>query len=102
LPDALSQSMLRKLDEAVDDLAGDAFAFLERLVAAPRTAGQEAAAQRVAAAGIPAVAFGPRARNIHAVDEAVELDRIVAGARTLARFLAGYYAAGGLAQDDSR
>ena len=47
--------------------------------------------------GVPAVAYGPRTRNIHAPDEAVELDSIVAGARTLARFLAGYYAAGGLA-----
>jgi acetylornithine deacetylase len=47
--------------------------------------------------GVPAVAYGPRARNIHGVDEAVELDSIVAGARTLARFLAGYYAGGGLA-----
>jgi acetylornithine deacetylase len=46
--------------------------------------------------GIPAVAYGPRARNIHAADESVELASIVAGARTLARFLAGYYAAGGL------
>jgi acetylornithine deacetylase len=46
--------------------------------------------------GVPAVAYGPVARNIHAIDEAVELDSIVAGARTLARFLAAYYAAGGL------
>ena len=46
--------------------------------------------------GVPAVAYGPRTRNIHATDEAVELDSIVAGARTLARFLAGYYATGGL------
>ena len=46
--------------------------------------------------GVPALAYGPRTRNIHATDEAVELDSIVAGARTLARFLAGYYAAGGL------
>jgi acetylornithine deacetylase len=46
--------------------------------------------------GVPAVAYGPRARNIHGVDEGVELDSIVAGARTLARFLAGYYAGGGL------
>jgi acetylornithine deacetylase len=46
--------------------------------------------------GVPAVAYGPVARNIHAVDEAVELASIVAGARTLARFLASYYAAGGL------
>jgi acetylornithine deacetylase len=47
--------------------------------------------------GVPALAYGPRTRNIHATDEAVELGSIVAGARTLARFLAGYYAAGGLA-----
>lgn len=47
---------------------------------------------------IPALAYGPRTRNIHGTDEAVELDSIVAGARTLARFLAGYYAAGGLAE----
>jgi len=46
--------------------------------------------------GLPALAYGPRARNIHATDEAVELDSIVAGARTLGRFLAGYYATGGL------
>jgi acetylornithine deacetylase len=52
--------------------------------------------------GVPALAYGPRARNIHATDEAVELDSIVAGARTLARFLAGYYAAGGLAGGSTR
>ena len=46
--------------------------------------------------GVPAVAYGPVARNIHAVDEAVELASIVAGARALARFLASYYAVGGL------
>jgi acetylornithine deacetylase len=44
--------------------------------------------------GIPAVAYGPRARNIHAADEAVELASIAAGARTLARFLAAYFASG--------
>src|SRR5215470_5428675 len=38
--------------------------------------------------GRPALAYGPRARNIHAPDEAVELASIVAGARTLARFIA--------------
>ena len=37
----------------------------------------------------------PALRNIHAVGEAVELASIVAGARTLARFLTSYYAAGG-------
>ena len=44
----------------------------------------------------PALAYGPRARNIHGADEAVELASIVAGARTLARFIARYFAAGGL------
>jgi acetylornithine deacetylase len=46
--------------------------------------------------GVPAVAYGPTVRNIHGTDEAVELASIVAGARTLARFLADYYAGGGL------
>ena len=46
--------------------------------------------------GRPALAYGPRARNIHGADEAVELASIVAGARTLARFMARYFAAGGL------
>jgi acetylornithine deacetylase len=36
---------------------------------------------------IPALCYGPRTDRIHAVDECVELDSIVAGARTLARFL---------------
>ena len=42
--------------------------------------------------GVPAVAYGPRARNIHATDEAVELASIVTGAKTLARFMAAFYA----------
>ena len=46
--------------------------------------------------GRPALAYGPRARNNHAADEAVELASIVGGARTLARFIARYFAAGGL------
>ncbi len=46
--------------------------------------------------GRPALAYGPRARNIHGADEAVELASIVAGARTLARFIARFFAAGGL------
>ncbi|HEX5404475.1 MAG TPA: ArgE/DapE family deacylase [Pseudonocardiaceae bacterium] len=41
---------------------------------------------------MPAVAYGPTTRNIHGTDEAVELASIVATARTVARFLAGYYA----------
>jgi acetylornithine deacetylase len=46
--------------------------------------------------GRPALAYGPRARNIHAPDEAVELASIVAGARTLARFIVRFFADGGL------
>jgi acetylornithine deacetylase len=47
--------------------------------------------------GIPALAYGPRARDIHAADEAVELASIVRGAKTLARFIVGFFARGGLA-----
>jgi acetylornithine deacetylase len=46
--------------------------------------------------GRPALAYGPTARHIHAVDEAVELASIVSGAKALARFIAGYFADGGL------
>ena len=42
--------------------------------------------------GVPALAYGPRARNIHATDEAVELASIITGAKTLARFIAAFYA----------
>ena len=41
--------------------------------------------------GVPAVCYGPAARDIHGIDEAVELRSIVAGARTLARFIAEWY-----------
>jgi acetylornithine deacetylase len=41
--------------------------------------------------GTPALAYGPRARNIHAVGEAVELASIVTGARALARFIAAFF-----------
>lgn len=44
---------------------------------------------------VPAVAYGPRSRNIHAADEAVELASIVDGARTMARFIATFFANGG-------
>jgi len=47
--------------------------------------------------GRPALCYGPTSRNIHAVDEAVDLASIVSGARTLARFIAGFFAAGALA-----
>jgi acetylornithine deacetylase len=48
---------------------------------------------------VPALAYGPRARNIHAVDEAVELASIVTGAKALARFIADFFGgAAGLAK----
>lgn len=40
----------------------------------------------------PAICYGPRTTHIHGVDEGVELASIVAGARTLSRFIAGWYA----------
>jgi acetylornithine deacetylase len=43
----------------------------------------------------PAICYGATARNIHGTDEAVELASIVAGARTLARFMAEWYATPG-------
>ena len=43
--------------------------------------------------GLPAVCYGPRARNIHGIDEAVELASIVTGARVLARFIASWVGA---------
>jgi acetylornithine deacetylase len=51
--------------------------------------------------GVPAVAYGPRSRNIHGTDEAVELASIVSGARVLARFMAGFFAAGALEEGDN-
>ena len=51
--------------------------------------------------GVPALAYGPRARNIHAVDEAVELASIVTGAKALARFIAGFYAQPGRDRRDA-
>ena len=40
---------------------------------------------------VPAVCYGPRAVDIHGIDERVELQSIVDGAKTLIRFLAHYY-----------
>jgi acetylornithine deacetylase len=40
--------------------------------------------------GCPAFCYGPRVRNIHGIDEAVELASIVAGARTLTRFIPAF------------
>jgi len=42
--------------------------------------------------GMPAVAYGPRTRNMHGTDEAVELASIADCARTVARFLTDWYA----------
>ena len=41
--------------------------------------------------GIPAVAYGPRTRNMHGTDEAVELASIVECARVVARFLREWF-----------
>jgi acetylornithine deacetylase len=41
-------------------------------------------------AGIPALCYGPRTTRIHGIDEGAELPSIVAGAKTLARFLINY------------
>jgi acetylornithine deacetylase len=43
--------------------------------------------------GTPALCYGPRAHRIHGIDECVELDSIVQGARTLARFVADWFTA---------
>ncbi len=43
--------------------------------------------------GMPAAAYGPRTRNIHGTDEAVELDSIVQVAKAVARLLHDWYAA---------
>jgi acetylornithine deacetylase len=40
--------------------------------------------------GVPTLCYGPRVRGMHGIDEAVELDSIVAGARVLARFMASW------------
>lgn len=44
--------------------------------------------------GVPALCYGPAASLIHGVDESVDLDSVVAGARTLARFVAEWYRPG--------
>jgi acetylornithine deacetylase len=41
---------------------------------------------------VPALCYGPVAHDIHGIDESVELSSIVAGARTLARFIANWFA----------
>ena len=43
----------------------------------------------------PALCYGPSAKNIHGTDESVELASIVDGARTMARFMAAWYATPG-------
>jgi acetylornithine deacetylase len=41
--------------------------------------------------GTPAAVYGPRARNVHGVDEAVELESVLACASTIARFLLAWF-----------
>jgi acetylornithine deacetylase len=45
--------------------------------------------------GTPALCYGPSAKNIHGTDESVELASIIDGARTMARFMAAWYATPG-------
>jgi acetylornithine deacetylase len=40
---------------------------------------------------MPAVAYGPKTRNMHGTDESVELQSILDCARTVARFLLRWY-----------
>ncbi len=42
--------------------------------------------------GTPALCYGPRTHRIHGIDECVELDSVLDGARALARFVAGWFA----------
>lgn len=42
---------------------------------------------------MPALCYGPAAADIHGIDESVDLASIVAGAKTLTRFLARWYEA---------
>jgi acetylornithine deacetylase len=44
--------------------------------------------------GTPAAAYGPRVRNMHGVDEAVEIASIVDCAATVARLLLGWFGSG--------
>jgi acetylornithine deacetylase len=44
--------------------------------------------------GVPAVCYGPRAFDMHGIDESVDLDSIVDGARALARFIYGWFRGG--------
>jgi acetylornithine deacetylase/succinyl-diaminopimelate desuccinylase-like protein len=78
--------------------SGPARARLGVRVGFPRRWTPDEAFDRVRSAvlGVPAVAYGPRSRNIHGTDEAVELASIVSGARTMARFIAGFFMSGGL------
>jgi len=48
-------------------------------------------------AGVPALCYGPRTRDIHGVDEAVELASVVDAARTIARFLLDFLGPAGAA-----
>lgn len=48
--------------------------------------------------GVPAVAYGPRTRNMHGADEAVEIVSIADTARTVARFLIDWFQARGASQ----
>jgi acetylornithine deacetylase len=51
----MAAEQLKDVDDSIDALASDAFEFLERLVAAPSTVGDEAGAQEVVAAEFQAI-----------------------------------------------
>ena len=54
---SISPSLLNALDRSIDGLAEESFGFLQRLIAAPSTVGQEAAAQRVVQAELDRLGF---------------------------------------------
>ena len=57
-------SLLNAIDRSIDDLAEQSFGFLERLIAAPSTVGQEAAAQRVVQAELDRLGFVTSATDV--------------------------------------
>lgn len=92
-----AQGYLLRSDHPLVTAVADAHAAAHGDRPAPRVLGSTTDARYyLNQFGRPALAYGPRARNIHAPDEAVELASIVHGAQTLARFIVGFFAAGGL------
>ncbi|HZQ64406.1 MAG TPA: ArgE/DapE family deacylase [Gaiellaceae bacterium] len=82
--EAYSLDAAHPLVEAFADAHHDVFGAAPAI--APGTATTDAR-YYVNRFAVPALCYGPRVRNIHGLDEAVELASIVAGARVLSRFL---------------